>query len=118
MNDVERFYEDVKEMGGQLTAAIADLKSVDDDRWNKLDAHVTELDVRLQKAGLETGLREKILSDGSPAGPFLTLEQKTATRFDHETHGDWDPSNVRLGALIAAIAGGEAVRKRLEPDEQ
>jgi HK97 family phage major capsid protein len=85
-------------------------------RIEGMDARIDELDVRMQKAP-----GDRAVNSGLPAvdakSPFLALQQKAAPHFATAEHG-WEAKNVRFGALVAAMAGGEVVRKQLEADEQ
>lgn len=81
---------------------------------SKLYDRIENLEIREQKRELDTATAV------SGKNPFLTLEQKAAPYFSPE-HGestDYDASNVRFGALLAAIANKDLVVKHMNDDEQ
>jgi len=79
---------------------------------NALD-RIDALESGRQKGALaRTGITEQ-------RGPFLSSKQAIAPYFEREGKSyDYNPTNVRIGNLLAGVAFGEAYRKELNDDEQ
>ena len=90
-----------------LEELVAEAKGLKEEQRKRLD----EIELRFQRMSLEHRP-----ADNRSASPFASLEQKVDFKsFEHPT--DWEPRNVRLGALLLGIAGGQKVVQHLHDDE-
>jgi HK97 family phage major capsid protein len=110
----------------EIKAAFEELRELWESEFKRLDGRSEELDRKLTErmdaldSALQAGGHEvRYDADGvvEQRGPFLGLEAKAAPHFGLE-RPDYALDEVRVGAMIAAMAGGESVAANLNDAER
>lgn len=109
------------ETKAELLEAMGEALSPFQEQLDEQKQHLETLHDRLdraevaeQKAGLDTKTGEAV--DGTQ--PLLALEQKAAPHFERFVETIEGAKDVRVGALLAAIAGGQPIAAKLRDVEQ
>jgi len=114
---LKRLVAEAKETNTLVKGDVASLWGRIEQLDAKIDEQGDDLAVRIQKTALDDDRIASVRS--GPAGPFLSLAQNAAPRFlaRLESPPNYRAEEVRFGALVAAIAGGDQVRRHLRDSE-